>query len=420
MNNASGIQDIKRARIITGLLFLLLAIMVPRAAMQFDREYWVDWALYIHRHDLANIYQDPMADYHPLYYYIIQVYDWFQTSEAGIVNNIHYLKIITLVFDFLPVVALCCFRQRIVDLRIPYLFLLLNIAYLFNTYIWGQVDSIYTCFVFFALLLGFSRPVWSALFFALALAMKPQPIVFLPMVGIAWLYGAKSLRTWLSMFFVISITWFIVVLPFTLSGNLPLLWHVLTTNVGRYPRVAVGAFNIWYLIIGNEAYNTMDSQTFFILSYKQAGLLLFLISSGLALLPLLFRVLQFRSRKAAINNDTLQMLMLAAGLITLFFFYFNTQMHERYVHPVILFFFFYGVFSKNYKLYVLVSIPYFLSLDKLFPDYLPVVHYKFIWASRVIALWYTATLIYATWEYFKQYKPGEEYRSLREALTAIK
>ena len=106
------------------------------------------------------------------------------------------------------------------------------------------------------------------------------------------------------------------------------------------------------------------------------------------------------------------MLFLSTGLLCLFFFYFNSQMHERYAHPIIIFFFFYGVASGNYKLYILASIPYFLSLDKLFPDFLPVVHYKIIWASKVIAIWYTLAVAYGSWLYFKAYRIRNEYRAL--------
>jgi hypothetical protein len=83
-------------------------------------------------------------------------------------------------------------------------------------------------------------------------------------------------------------------------------------------------------------------------------------------------------------------------------------MHERYAHPIIIFFFFYGVVSKNYKLCILASIPYLLSLDKAFsfPDgYLPIVHYKFIYASKVIALWYTATVIYGSYLLYRVHRP---------------
>ena len=407
-------QDIKKARIEIGMLLLLLVMIVPRTSMQFDFEYWTDWALYIHNHGVTNIYDNPTANYHPMYFYILWIYDLVQGSEFFIRQNIYYLKFFPLFFDFLPLFVLCCFRQKIVDREIPYMYLLLNLAYLFNSYVWGQVDSIYTAFSFLALIFAFNRPVVSAFMFAMALAMKPQPIVYIPVIGLAWLYNVKDIKTWLQMAGVVVATWFAMALPYIVTGNGPELWHIVSTAVGRYPQVSIGAFNIWYVLPMKDPYHTPDYARFLMLTYKQWGLLMFFVSSGLALLPLFFRMLRYRKTGLQATSDDKQMLMLVSGLVTLYFFYFNTQMHERYAHPIMIFFFFYAVFSKNYKLYILASIPYFLSLDKLFPDFLPVVHYKIIWAMRVIAIWFTLTIIYATWEYFRQYKIGAEYRLLKQ------
>jgi Gpi18-like mannosyltransferase len=413
-------QDIRKARIEIGLLFLLLVIIVPRLSMRFDFEYWTDWALYIHNHGVTNIYNNPTANYHPFYFYIIWIYDLVQGSEFYIRENIYYLKFFPLIFDFLPIVALCCFRQTLVNEKIPYLYILLNIAYLFNSYIWGQVDSIYTSLSFLALICAFNKPVLSAFLFAMAMAMKPQPIVYIPVLGLAWLYSVKNAKTWVLMILVIAATWLAMAMPYIVTGNGKTLWHILITPVGRYPQVAIGAFNIWYVLPVHDPYHTPDYTKFILLTYKQWGLLMFFIASGLALLPMLFRILRYRIRKETIINDDKQMLMLVSGLVTLYFFYFNSQMHERYAHPIIIFFFFFSVFSKDYKLYILASIPYFLSLDKLFPDFLPVVHYKIIWAMRVIALWYTLTVIYASWEYFRRYTIRGEYRRLKQAWADAK
>ncbi|NDC40748.1 MAG: hypothetical protein EBZ77_04225 [Chitinophagia bacterium] len=112
-------------------------------------------------------------------------------------------------------------------------------------------------------------------------------------------------------------------------------------------------------------------------------------------------MLRQRNQYKVIDRVTYELLFLGTGLVCLYFFYFNAQMHERYAHPIILFFFFYGAASGKYWLYILASIPYFLSLDKCFPDYLPVIHYKFIFASKIIAIWYTATVVYGTWLYIQ-------------------
>jgi len=410
-------KETTKARIEIGLILLLFIFIMPTRHMVLDFEFWRDWALQIHRHGLSSIYNYPTTDYHPLYFYIIWMYDKLQGTEANIINNLNHLKYFTLVFDFLPIAVLTCFRQKLVTERIPYLYLLLNIVYMFNTMVWGQVDAIHTNLLFLAVITAFFTPIGSSILFALALAMKPQAIIFIPLLGIIWIYRVKHFLTWPGMVAAILATLAAVAIPFIASGNFDKMWHVVTGAVGRYPFVSVCAFNIWYHIANINPEHTLDSGTYILFSYRLWGLLMFFTSSGLILLPLLFRLLRLKVQKHAADKDTMQMVMLACGLVSLSFFYFNTQMHERYAHAIIIYFFFYGVYSKNYKLYILASIPYLLSLDKCFPDYLPVKHYKIIWASRVIAIWYSLTVIYAFYEYFRQYKLLPEYRNLLKART---
>lgn len=405
-------DKIVKNRIYLAMLFLLYVIILPRQYFVYDFEFWTEWALYIHRHGITQIYHVPDCNYHPLCLYVLYIYDLMMGSEELIIKNINYIKFFPMIFDFLPIVVLCGFRQKMVEERIPYFFLLLNIAYLFNSMIWGQFDSVHTALCFLALLCAFKRPYWSIGLFMLAMVMKLQAIVFAPIVGIALLYSVRDARKLATVALFGAVVLTLLISPFILAGELGGLWHVVTHAVGFYPRVAIGAFNFWQLLI-YDTYNTMDHNTFMGITYRNIGLLLFLMSSGLTLLPLFFRILKHRKANEEVSKDTKQMMMLAGGMVSLFFFYFNTQMHERYVHPIILFFFFYGVYSKNYKLYILGSIPYFLSLDKCFPDFLPVKHYKIIWAMQVIAIWYTLTVIYGTYLYFKEYKPSSEYRALK-------
>jgi Gpi18-like mannosyltransferase len=406
-------RDIKKARIELALLFLLFIFIMPTRHMVYDFEFWVNWALKIHQDGITNVYDDPTVNYHPGFLYLLGLYDLIQGSEFYIRENINYIKFFPLIFDFLPVVVLCCFRQRFIGQPIPYLFLLLNIAYLFNTMCWGQVDSIHTNLIFLSLLLAIAYPVASMVLFMLALGTKLQTIVFLPLLVILYVYSVRNIKQALGVAIAAVLTIGLVLTPFIVTGKMPQLWNVVTGAVGFYPKVSVNAFNLWYIIEPDNPYFINDSETYFLLSYKHIGLLLFFIMSGLTLLPLFLRTLRLRKAGQRFGPDTKQLLFLTTGLIALYFFYFNTQMHERYAHPIIIFFFFYAVYSKDYKLYILGSIAYLLSLDKTFQDYLPIVHYKIIFASRVIAIWYTITITYGIYIFFKQYSIRKEYRLLK-------
>ena len=58
-------------------------------------------------------------------------------------------------------------------------------------------------------------------------------------------------------------------------------------------------------------------------------------------------------------------ILLGAATVNLVFYYFNTQMHERYIHAAILLVGTASIINKNYWTYILLSLAYFLSLDIL-------------------------------------------------------
>lgn len=407
-------KELTKTRLEVLLVFILVCVMMPTRHMEIDFEFWTDWALKIHRLGLTNVYTDYTVNYHPVWMYVLYIHDKIQGSEELIIANINNIKYFATFFDFLPIIVLCCFRKSLINENIPYLFLLLNIAYLFNSVIWGQLDSVYTNLSFLALLFAFTNPVLSAFLIACALATKLQTIVFIPLLFIIWLYSVRNFRTVLLMILVIASTLLLIMLPFIIAGKAMAVVNVVFGAVGRYPWVSICAFNIWYLIMTGNPNHTADSDIYFILSYKQFGLLLFLLFSAATILPFMFRLIRQRLANEPANSETQKMLMLVAGLISFYFYYFNTQMHERYASPIVIFFFFWGVFSKNYKLYILASISYFLTLDKCFPDYLPIVHYKIIYASKVITIWYTITLAYALYLFFKEYSIKREFQLLKE------
>lgn len=408
--------NIKENRILLAALLLMYIIVLPREYMLLDFEYWTNWAVYIYKNGIVNVYDNPfMVDYHPIYLYVLDLFGKIQGSTINIVQNINYIKLFPLAFDFLPIVVLCAFRQRFINKDIPYLFLLLNIAYLYSSMIWGQVDSVYVNLVFLAVIVGFTRPVLSSVIFALALGTKLQAIMYLPLLFIVWVYAAKNYKTVIGILLGIGVTLAIIAAPFIIAGNGDKLLHVVTSAVGRYPQVSISGFNIWYLIYSGNPNHTVDTETYFLLSFKNWGFLLFFGLSGYTLLIALLHTI----KEKLTNNGTealMKMMMLTGALITLYFYYFNTQMHERYAHAIIIFLFFYGVFSKNYKLYILASIPYFLSLEKTLPNFLPIAHPKILFASKVIAILYTLTIGYAMYEFFRQYKLKDGINAVRHLL----
>jgi hypothetical protein len=392
-------NSLKQTRIEILLLFMLYLFILPRAYMEYDMGFWRQWALYIHQHGLANTYSaGSPINYFPVFVYGLYVYDLLQGTEANIVANINSIKILFVCFDFLPLLVLCGFRQRLLSLKIPHLFLLLNVAYVFNSMVWGQIDSIYTSLAFLAIITGLYYPVISVLLYLLALNTKPQAIEFLPvMIAVLW-YSVRNIKTIAVALISAGVLQLLLLWPF-LDGAVAIA-DIAVHAVGRYNNLSISAFNIWYLIAKGNPYFIHDTDVYLLFSYRTLGLILFTASCIWLFVPLMKKVWSLRKNMRAPDEQTYRMLFLSTGLLCLYFFYFNSQMHERYAQPIILFFFFYGAASGNYRLYVLASIPYILSLDKCFSypnGYLPIVHYKIIYASKIIALWYTAAVLYGSY-----------------------
>lgn len=393
------------------LLFVLYLFILPRAYMEYDMGFWRQWALYIHEHGLTAAYNaDSPINYFPLFVYGLYIFDLLQGTAENITQNINQIKILFICFDFLPIVVLCAFRQKILSFKIPHLFLLINIAYVFNSMVWGQIDSIYTNLAFLAIISSICYPVAGILLYVLALNTKQQAIEFLPIMFAALVYSVRNYKTFAIGIIAAILLQSLILLPFFESGGIERLVQFAANSVGLYNNLSISAFNIWYLITPGNPYFIKDTDTYILFSYRTYGLGMFAVALLGVMISLLNRLWQLRKRNMPFDERQYSMLFLGTGMLCLYFFYFNTQMHERYVHPVIIFFFFYGVASKNYKLYILASIPYLLSLDKCFSypnGYLPIIHYKLIYASKIIAVWYTATVIYGSYLLVRAYKNAE-------------
>ncbi|HQO32701.1 MAG TPA: hypothetical protein PK534_10890, partial [Chitinophagales bacterium] len=106
-----------------------------------------------------------------------------------------------------------------------------------------------------------------------------------------------------------------------------------------------------------------DSSVFGIASYKTIGRLMFLVMVTLALLPLAKEMWDLWLKKKQIYP--VEKIMLVTALICMNFYFFNTQMHERYVHPVMLPLAAFAFLTGRYIPFVLVSVAYFLNMERI-------------------------------------------------------
>ncbi|MES2761452.1 MAG: hypothetical protein V4677_04565 [Bacteroidota bacterium] len=406
------------------LCFLLLFFLMPTSGgFGFDNECWSNWATAIDQYGIGNVYKKSDSNYPPLIMYFLYVFNLFQENNEKIVENIYYFRLIPLLFDFLPVIILMLFKKKFELERGYHFFLLFNVAYLYNTMLWGQVDSIHSNLILLSLFLVLSMPRLAMVVFVLALNMKLQSVIFFPVIFLCLIPKVSSIKIFIQIIAAAIVTQLIILTPFLLSGTINELYLVVINSASYFPQASMNAFNMWYFIADGNLWETSDVTNFIrigfgsfklTMTYKSFGLLLFLIFSALALFPLFIKTIYSIILKN-IKSDIQELLFLTSGLITLIFFYFNTEMHERYSHPAMIFFFFYGMSKRNFTLYIATSIAYFLNLDAVL-RYFKLPEDTFLYKPQFIATIFAMIIATGLLLIYKNYKISDEVTFLKNRL----
>jgi Gpi18-like mannosyltransferase len=353
------------------LLFLLIANHLPEAGFGLDMLCWKKWTKYIFFNGLGNAYKSD-TDYLPLMQWFMYAFGKIQITIQNVVRNMNYIKVIPLAFEFVGGFYLVKMASEKITspsrLFFLSLFYFLNIAVFYNTLFWGQVDGVYSVMLFISVYYAHKKKIFTAIiFFLFALNFKLQAIVFLPLIGLMIL--PELIRTFNPKKFIAGVLvlctiQFLILLPFILVGDLQRLIDVITESFKKYPVVSMNAAGFWNWFISREmAYTIPDSTLFSGVSYKSWGLLMFFTFSFLALLPLLKHILkELRQRNS--TSFPLEKILIIGTLIPMIFCYFNTEMHERYVHPAVIFVLAYSIISGNSWPALLICLAYFLHLER--------------------------------------------------------
>lgn len=371
----------KQQRIVlTILLFVFIAFVAPHlGGFGYDTYCFQTWAKHIHKFGLRRAYTE-WNNYMPVFQYILYIYSKIQGSEEGIINGIRQLKWVALAFDFAGLYYVYKWTEDKTDFIVLLLFNMLNLAYVYNTMIWGQVDGIFTTMVFASMFYAYNNRITiSMLLFVLALNVKLQAVMFLPMVGLLYLFHMVRDRAFIkpAVGIVLSaILQMLLLWPFLrIPNGFQLFWKEVTAATQLYSFVNMNAYNLWCFVLPpDKVMTTPDATIIFAgISYMKLGLLLFCTASFFAMLPLLRSVWAvFMKREEAVLLPK-EKLWLTCALVAILFFYFNTQMHERYCHPAFIFITAYAFYSRHFLAYILFSIGYALNLE---------VVNKFIWLKN--------------------------------------
>ena len=271
--------------------------------------------------NLFQVYSSGTAsDYPPLYMYVLYVIG----KLAGIPALSGYFSILVKLPSMLADIAVSLLLYRLAKKHLSAgagvlvsAFYLFNPAVLINSAFWGQVDSFFTLLVVGALyLLSSKKLAFASALFTAAVLMKPQGIIFLPVLFFE-LVRQKSLKAFVKAGISVLVTALAVVLPFALKEGPLWIFNLFFGTIGEYPYASVNAFNFFSLLGGNY---TRDSATLFLFSYHTWGMAFIVIATVFSW--------WIYARGKDSRYAFAAALFLIAGVFT-----FSARMHERYLFP---------------------------------------------------------------------------------------
>jgi Gpi18-like mannosyltransferase len=371
------------------IFYLALVIGLPRTGYSYDMTTWTYWLNHIKTDGLFNIYNYSDVNYLPPILYLLQLFSSLFKTVSQMDSMLYLLKAFILLFDLGSVYLVLKILRKFNLKDDLILFLLFNIAFFYNTLFWEQVDGVYVFFALLSIYLAVQKHVLpSVLVFVLAVTTKLQAVIFAPLLLLLYLPEFKRHPGLI----LESLVWAIILetgilLPFIAAGRLPDIIRVVKGSVDFFPYISMNAYNFWVLILGYpNTWWKSDSQLLWNISYKTWGMIMFAVSSVIALVPIGYRSwLELRGKIYKYPYKAFPTVLLTAALLVMNFFYFNTQMHERYLHAAIVLFAAYALLTKRYLIYICVSIAYFLNIEAVL-KYLDISHDLIIFRPRLIAL----------------------------------
>ncbi|MET3207347.1 UNVERIFIED_CONTAM: Gpi18-like mannosyltransferase [Paenibacillus sp. PvR008] len=304
---------------VLGVGFFLRMAIAPWISGHMDLMLFRNWATTA-ADSLAGFYKNGSSDYPPFYIYILYVIGKIGSTDAFS----PYMSVLLRLPNILADIATAYMLYRLASKRVGFgisiglaLFYVFNPAVFINSTFWGQVDSFFTLLIVaMVVLLVENRVGWSTVLFTIAVLMKPQGIIYGPILFFE-LLRQRKIQPWLLAIGGAVVTTILVVLPFS-WGQEPLwLLGLYKGTVGEYPYASVNAYNFFALIGGNY---TQDTTTLFLFSYHTWGMI------GIVLVTLFTWWMYIRSRKPQFAAAAA--LVQIAGVFT-----FASSMHERYLFP---------------------------------------------------------------------------------------
>lgn len=339
---------------VLGLALRLSFALLP--GFKIDMNDWFTWALRLGNFDFMHFYsKDIFSDYTPGYLYIL--------SLLGFLKNLfnlsdsffdYLLKMPAVILEVITGLLVYKIVNKSISQKFALLalsFILFNPALIFNSSIWGQIDSILALLMLIAIIyLEKNNLILSSIFFGLALLVKPQAVSLFPIFVFLPINRRKLLDVFkLSIPAIVVI--FILTFPFFPQHTLINLIQQVLNTTKEYPFTSLNAYNLW----GVVGFWINDGQVWNGISYQLLGYIL------LAGYWILIGYLYFKNKLS---------IYALATLATLGFFFLPTRVHERYLYSAIIFVILLAILNRSKLLALLAGALSLLHLLNLYYVYI--------------------------------------------------
>lgn len=340
--------------ILIGFLIRLSLITLP--GFKFDMDAWFAWAIRLNQIDFSNFYSpDIWTNYTPGYLYILNFLGFIK-DLMHISDNYFYLilKLPAILAEVFLAILVYKSVLKITSQKIAFLaaiFIIFNPALIFNSAVWGQIDSLLALFLLLSIyFLDIKKLIIASCLWGLAFLIKPQAMALAPVFG---LYNKSfSINKFLKLIIPALLIILSLSLPF-FNNNFLGIFQLFSKMVGDYSYNSLNAYNLWGVI----GFWISDKVIWNDLTLNIWG---YLLTGGYWLIIVYF----FFKKKLSLYS--------LVALATLSFFFLPTRVHERYLYPAIPFLVLTAASLKSRLLWMLtgcLSLIHFLNLYYVYVYY---------------------------------------------------
>ncbi|HKB88180.1 MAG TPA: glycosyltransferase family 39 protein [Patescibacteria group bacterium] len=307
-------QFLKKNQNIILILFFALILRFFLSffgTLHLDQGTFIAWSNIL-VHDGFKSFYNGWSDYLPGYLYIL--WGLGKINLLGIVSQPFLYKFPANIADILTgfliykIIAKSKGEKWGIFGTIIYLF---NPAIIFNSAIWGQVDSLTALLSLFSIFTFPTSVILSAASLAFGTIVKPQTAFIFPVILFMMVKEKWKLAKILSYLFVGLLVFVLGFVPFWNHGNLiSFIYERLGVSLNQYQNTSVNAFNFWGIV----GFWKPDN-----IYYQLAGYVLVTFSS----IFLFFKLWK-------VKNPEYYFLSFIFGATFIFF----TRMHERHLLPI--------------------------------------------------------------------------------------